>query len=282
MLSGMKALLDGAEKGGYAVGGFNCPTLENVLAVVKAAEECQKPVILSFPQVHEKTVPLEVIAPILLHAAREAGVPICVHLDHGSSLEYIRRALELGFNSVMYDGSRLPLEENIRRTREVVELARRYGADVEAELGGISGEEAGIATGAEGAAVLTDPEEAVRFAAETGIDSLAASIGTAHGFYTAPPKLDFRRMEEIHRRTGLPLVMHGGSGVSDADYALAIQKGIRKINYYSYMAKAGVEGVRGLMAQKDVKYFHELALAAIDSMEADVEQAIRRFCPGDR
>lgn len=279
MLVSMKALMEQAEKETYAVGAFNCPTLENVCAVVRAAEGCKKPVILSFPQVHEKTIPLKTIAPILLRAAEDAEVPVCVHLDHGSTPEYIRQALELGFNSVMYDGSRLSLEENIRNTKAVVEMAKGFGADVEAELGGISGDEAGIAAGEPSAAALTDPEEAVRFVRETGIDSLAASIGTAHGFYKAAPKIDFARIREIHRRTGIPLVMHGGSGVSEGDYAVAIQKGIRKINYYSYMAKAGVEGIKKLLAGKDVKYFHELAIAAMDEMERDVRSAICLFYP---
>ena len=279
MLTSMKELLADAELNNYAVGGFNCPTLEYVVAVVRAAEYCNKPVVLSFPQVHERTIPLTVMAPILLDAARNAPVPVCVHLDHGSTVEYIHKALDLGFNSVMYDGSKLPLEENIKTTRAVVALAQKYGADVEAELGGISGDEAGISTGAT-STKLTDPDEAVRFVAETGIGSLAASIGTAHGFYTEAPSIDFARIDAIHKRTGVPLVMHGGSGVSDEDYGKSIALGIRKVNYYSYMAKAGVDGVKKLMASKDVKYFHELAVAAQDAMEQDVRQAISLFHSG--
>lgn len=279
MLVSMKQLLADAERGDYAVGCFNCTTLENVMAVVGAAEESGKSVILGFPQVHERTVPLEVIGPILVRAAERAAVPVCVHLDHGSTIGYLARALELGFNSVMYDGSRLSLEENIAQTKKVVELAKRYGACVEAELGGISGDEAGISVGEDAAAALTDPDEAARFAAETGVDTLAASIGTAHGFYRLPPRLDFPRIGEIRRRTGLPLVMHGGSGVSEPDYRTAIHLGIRKINYYSYMAKAGVDGVKRLLGEKDVKYFHELALAAAEEMRRDAASAIRLFHP---
>lgn len=242
MLVTMKTMLADAQRGNYAVGGFNCPGLEYVLAV-------------------------------------DAGVPVCVHLDHGSDIDYIHRALDLGFNSVMYDGSKLSLRENIENTQAVVELARRYGADVEAELGGIAGDEAGISTGETVNAAITDPAQAVRFVRETGVDSLAASIGTAHGFYTAPPKLDFARIEEIHQRTGVPLVMHGGSGVSERDYAAAISKGIRKINYYSYMAKAGADGIKNLLEHKNVNYFHELAVVAVGAMEQDVKQAICLFHP---
>lgn len=276
MLVSMHELLAEAEKGNYAVGGFNCPTLENVYGVIQAAEKHKSPVILSFPQVHEKTVPLQVIAPILLQAAKAAKVPVCVHLDHGSTIEYIEKALQLGFNSVMYDGSRLPLAENIKNTRAVVKMAEKYHADVEAELGGIAGDEAGIASGST-ESKLTDVNEAARFARETGINSLAASIGTAHGFYTAAPKIDFARIEEIHKRTGLSLVMHGGSGVSDEDYHKSINLGIRKVNYYSYMAKAGVDGIKALLAEKDVKYFHELAIAARDAMAYDVGKALELF-----
>lgn len=276
MLVSMRELLADAEKNNYAVGGFNCPTLENVYGVMQAAEKEQVPVILSFPQVHERTVPLKVIGPILLQAARDAKVPVCVHLDHGSTVAYVEEALQLGFNSVMYDGSKLSLAENIRNTQAVVKLARKYQADVEAELGGIAGDEAGISSG-DTESKLTDIYEAVEFVQATGVNSLAASIGTAHGFYTEVPKIDFRRIEEIHRKTGLPLVMHGGSGVSDEDYHKAINLGIRKVNYYSYMAKAGVEGVKALLAEKNVKYFHELAIAAKDAMAGDVAKALRLF-----
>lgn len=276
MLVSMREILADAEKNNYAVGGFNCPTLENVYGVMRAAEKEQAPVILSFPQVHEKTVPLKVIGPILLQAARDAKVPVCVHLDHGSTVAYVEEALQLGFNSVMYDGSKLSLAENIRNTQAVVKLARKYQADVEAELGGIAGDEAGISSG-DTESKLTDIYEAVEFVQATGVNSLAASIGTAHGFYTEAPKIDFRRIEEIHRKTGLPLVMHGGSGVSDEDYHKAINLGIRKVNYYSYMAKAGVEGVKALLAEKNVKYFHELAIVAKDAMAEDVAKALRLF-----
>ena len=276
MLVSMRELLADAEKNNYAVGGFNCPTLENVYGVMQAAEKEKVPVILSFPQVHERTVPLKVIGPILLQAARDAKVPVCVHLDHGSTVAYVEEALRLGFNSVMYDGSKLSLAENIRNTQAVVKLARKYQADVEAELGGIAGDEAGISSG-DTESKLTDIDEAIEFVQATGVNSLAASIGTAHGFYTEAPKIDFRRIEEIHRKTGLPLVMHGGSGVSDEDYHKAINLGIRKVNYYSYMAKAGVEGVKALLAEKNVKYFHELAIAAKDAMAGDVAKALRLF-----
>lgn len=280
MLIDMKTLMEKAEEGKFAVGSFNCTTLEMVRAVVLAAEETRKPVILSFPQVHERTIPLAVIAPVLIHAAKNSTVPICVHLDHGTTIDYIRNALELGIRSVMYDGSHLPLKENIATTKAVVKMAAQYGADVEAELGGIAGDESGIATEVVTHANQTDPDEAAQFVRLTGITTLAASIGTAHGFYTESPKINFDRIEEIRQRTGIPLVMHGGSGVSKADITVAIAKGIRKINYYSYMAKAGVTGTKALLAEKEVSYFHEIASAATNAMKKDVKKAIQLFHPG--
>lgn len=277
MLVHMKKLLEEAEKKIYAVGCFNCPTLENVYAVIRAAETCNRSVILSFPQVHENTIPLRVMGPILLNAAKDASVQVCVHLDHADSLDYIQKALELGFPSVMYDGSALSFEENVKNSKAVVQMAHEYGAEVEAELGGISGEEAGISSGHMVETKLTDVEEAVSFVRETNIDFLAPSIGTAHGFYEKVPHLDFERISAIHEKTKIPLVLHGGSGISEEDYRTVIDRGMRKINYYSYMAKAGADGVKQLFEKKNVKYFHDIALTAMDSMEADVRKAIILF-----
>ncbi len=278
MLVKMTDLLKQAERDNIAIGCFNCVDLESVIAVTRAAEICGKPVILGFPQVHEKTIPLRVIGPILLDTAERTDAPVCVHLDHGSSIDYILDALKMGFPSVMYDGSHLQLEDNIANTAKVVALAKEYGSAVEAELGGIEGDEAGVAgTTAQTGARLTDPEDAIRFAEETGIDSLAASIGTAHGFYTAAPRLDFDLIDKIHHKTGLPLVMHGGSGVSEEDYLKAISLGIRKINYFSYMSKAGTDSVKAVLKEKDVKYYHELTIAATMGMQQNVQKAIKLF-----
>ena len=275
MLVTLNEILSMVKEQNCAVGAFNTPNLECITAVINAAEKLNVPVILSHAELHEEAAPLAVIGPVMVQAAKAAKVPVCVHLDHCEDLDYMVQALEMGFNGVMYDGSTLPHEENVANTKKAVELARKYGADVEAELGRMPSREGGE-TEADGP-VYTDPDLAVEFCRETGIDALAPSFGTAHGVYKSKPVLDLDRVKVISELTGLPLVMHGGSGVSDEDYRVAIRNGIRKVNYYTYMAKAGVAAVREMLEQGDVTYFHDLAKAAQDAMEANVEKAMRVF-----
>ena len=210
-----------------------------------------------------------------MEAAKAAKVPVCVHLDHCETLSYMQEALDIGFTGVMYDGSTLPYEENLENTKKAVALAKNYNCGVEAELGALASREGGAANAS--GPVYTDPEEAVVFCRETGIDALAPSFGTAHGIYKAKPVLDLERVRVIAEKTGLPLVMHGGSGVSPEDYRTGIKNGLRKINYYSYMSKAGTQAVKDLLAKEDVTFFHDLALAAEKAMSADAEKAMRVF-----
>ena len=278
MLASLKEVMEMADKGGYAVGAFNTPNLENLLAVIHNAEEMNVPVIISHAQLHEEIAPLADIGPVMVYAAKKAKVKVCVHLDHGEDLEYLEKALELGFTSVMYDGSLLSYEENVANTQKAVALAKKFGADVEAEIGVMGGREAGASDTAKKAEdMYTDPDVAEKFVKETGIDALAASFGTAHGIYKAKPKLDFDRIEKIRAKIGIPLVMHGGSGVSPEDYRMAISKGVRKINYYSYMANAGVKASKELLDTQEVTYFHEIAMAAQNAMKADVLKAMKVF-----
>ena len=257
------------------IGAFNTPNLECLNAVLDAAEELNVPVIISHAELHESVSPLAVIGPVMVAAAKRAKVPVCVHLDHCETLSYMQEALEMGFTGVMYDGSALSYEENVANTKIAVAMAKKYGANVEAEIGTLASREDGGAAAA--GPVYTDPDLAVKFCTETGIDALAPSFGTAHGIYKAKPVLDLERVKVISEKTGLPLVMHGGSGVSDDDYRIAIQNGIRKVNYYSYMSKAGVNAVKAMLDSEDVTFFHDLALAAQKAMEADVEKAMRVF-----
>lgn len=223
-------------------------------------------------------MPLHKIGPIMIQCAKNADVPVCVHLDHGENLPYLEKALELGFTSIMYDGSLLSYEENVSNTIKAVELARKYNASVEAEIGILGGREAGSSDAGKNVEDLyTDPDLAEKFVKETGIDALAASFGTAHGFYKVKPKLDFDRIEKIKALVDTPLVMHGGSGVSPEDYTIAINKGIRKINYYSYMSRAGVNGATKLLKEREVEFFHDLVVAAVDSMKEDIEKAMKVF-----
>ena len=278
MLVNLNEVLKIGEEKKIAVGSFNCPNLENIMAVLRNAEELDVPVILMHAEVHEEVVPLKIIAPVLLALAKASTVPVCVHLDHGITLEYVQRALEAGFTSIMFDGSLLPYDENVDKTKKTVEMAKKYGASVEGEIGILGGREAGSSGPAlKVEDMYTDPDLAKKFVEETGIDALAASFGTAHGFYKVAPKLDFDRIEKINGLVDIPLVMHGGSGVSEADYRTAISKGIRKINYYSYMAKAGVDGVNALLEKEEPMFYHEIANAAIDNMTKNVGKAMRVF-----
>ena len=273
MLVTLKEILAIANARSCAVGSFNTPNMAGIRAVIAAAEELNEPVILMHAQVHEEMglCKMDEIAPVMLFFADRASVPVCVHLDHGTDLDYIKRGLDIGFSSVMYDGSTLDEKLNFANTSIAVGMASACGASVEAEIGSMGVRESG-AEGGE--SIYTDPDDAERFARETGIDALACAFGTAHGLYLKQPKLDFDRLKKIASLTSVPLVMHGGSGVSHADYKRVIELGIRKINYYTYMAKAGGSAVCDL---GDKTFYHDIELAAIDGMKADVMSAMRVF-----
>ena len=279
MLVTLKEILKIAEAKKIAVGSFNTPNLESAMAVLKAAEAQNQPVILMHAEIHETMMPIDIIGPIMVSLADKAAVPVCVHLDHGATLSYLKHAMELGFTSIMYDGSVLPYDENYANTCIAVMMAKRYGASVEAEIGVLLRKE--TAAGApepepeeevDPSSMYTDPELARKFSEDTGIDALACSFGTAHGIYTKAPKLDFVRLEKIHQVVKVPIVMHGGSGVSPDDYRRAISCGVRKINYYTYMAKAGGEAV--IRSTDSVKYFHDLYSTGISYKENNENDAL--------
>ena len=275
MLVNLVEILKMAAEKKCAIGAFNTPNLECVNAVLAAAEGLKVPVILMHAQIHEEVSPLETIGPVLVQSAKSAKVPVCAHLDHCEDLGYMAKALEIGFTGVMYDGSTLPYGENLANTKKAVAMAKKYNCGVEAELGALASREGGTANAA--GPVYTDPDEAAAFCKETGIDALAPSFGTAHGIYKARPVLDLNRVKVISEKTGLPLVMHGGSGVSTEDYRTGIANGLRKINYYSYMSKAGTNAVKELLEKEDVTFFHDLALAAERAMRLDAVKAMRIF-----
>ena len=275
MKTSLKQVMTWAEGRNAAVGAFNTPTFEALTAVLSGAEKLGVPVIISHAELHEaEGAALETFGPLMVWAAERAKVPVCVHLDHGEHADYIFRAMEMGFTSVMIDASARDYDGNVAATREVVARAHAAGVDVEAEIGSLASREGG---GEGGSAVYTDPELARRFVADTGINALAASFGTAHGIYKAKPILDFDRIRRIHELTGLPLVMHGGSGVSHEDYRKAIACGIRKVNYYSYMARAGRNAVASRLETADTTFFHILAAEATKAMEEDATVAMRVF-----
>ncbi len=273
MLVTLESILKIAEAKKCAIGSFNTPNLTSLQAVIRGAEELNQPVIIMHAQVHEEMglCKMEEIAPIMLFMADRASVPVCVHLDHGTDLDYIKKGLDLGFTSVMYDGSELSTELNYANTAITVEMAKHCNASVEAEIGTMGARESG-ADGGE--SIYTNPEDAENFVKETGIDALACAFGTAHGLYLKQPKLDFERLSEIKSKVAVPLVMHGGSGVSHEDYRKVIELGIRKINYYTYMSKAGGAAVSKL---SDKTFFHDIEVTACLGMKADVQNAINVF-----
>lgn len=225
----LRDVLGKAEKGGYAVGAFNANNMEIVQAIIESAVEERSPVIIQASQGAIKYAGLDFIVAMVKAAAESADVPVVLHLDHGTDFDQVMRCIRRGFSSVMIDGSRLPLEENISITKKVLEVARAVGVSVEAELGKIGGTEDDISV-SERDALFTDPQEAKTFIEETGVDALAVAIGTAHGVYKGEPRLDFPRLKKIKELTYVPIVLHGSSGVPDDAIRKAVELGVSKIN----------------------------------------------------
>lgn len=290
MLVSLKELMKAASEGGYAVGAFNVSNLESLMAIMEAAEETGHGVILNYAEVHAPFLSMEQAAVIMLDAARNASVPVCVHLDHGSSMEACIRAIRLGFTSVMLDASAEDYETNVRATDQIVRLAHSVGVTVEAELGHIFSSNMGLAESPEEAETLdsyesaddvyTDPATAKDFVERTEVDVLAIAFGTTHGIYTKKPVLDLDRITKIRQAIDIPFVMHGGSGLSKEEFQTAIQNGIRKINYYTYMTLAGGKAVKEAMDQKGADenvFFQDIPMIAVRAMKENVKQAIRVF-----
>ncbi|MGE5423271.1 MAG: class II fructose-1,6-bisphosphate aldolase, partial [Ignavibacteriales bacterium] len=235
-------------KEGYAVGAFNANNMEIIQAIAEAAEKEKAPVIMQASQGAIKYAGLDYIIGIVKIAADNCRVPIALHLDHGTSFDQVVQCIRGGFSSVMYDGSKLPLEENIRITQKVMDIARPIGVSVEGELGKIGGTEDDISVD-DRDALFTDPEEARLFAEKTGVDSLAIAIGTAHGQYKGEPKLDFDRLSRIHGLVNIPIVLHGSSGVPDDAVRRAISLGVRKVNIDTNIREAFVWKLREEIAK---------------------------------
>ena len=275
MLITLKNILKMAESKDMAIAAFNVTSLEGVLAVIEAAEDEDTPVILQFANAaHSKYISLEDIGRVMVAFANKSKVPVCVHLDHGNNFDEIKRALDLGFTSIMYDGSELSLKQNIANTKYAKILADEYGASIEAELGsmGTEGENENIL------GAYTDPEVARVFVNETGIDALAASFGTVHGIYKSRPNLDFDIISGIRKLSGIPVVMHGGSGISDSDFKKCIDCGVRKINYYTYAAKYAGDAIRDMVKDKTVNiYSHDILVEIRRNMVETYKETIRVF-----
>lgn len=233
MLVNLNEVLPAARKGGYAVGLFNTVNLEMAKGVLAAAEETRSPVIIGTAEILLPYASLEELAYFLIPMAKKATVPVVVHYDHGLTLEKIREAMALGFSSVMYDCSTLDFEGNCRAVAELTREAHARGVSVEAELGHVGANEAGGEAASADESIYTEPEEARRFWDATGVDALAVAIGTAHGAYKSTPRLDFERLREIAGIVPAPLVLHGGSGLSEQDFRAAVRDGIAKVNIFT-------------------------------------------------
>lgn len=266
-----KELLLDAQKNHYAVGAFNVENMEMMQAVIAAAEAENAPVILQTTPSTLRYADTSLYSAMAKAVAEKASVPVAIHLDHGSSFDLCEKAAKDGYTSLMIDGSKLSLDENIALTKKVVDIAKAYDAcpTVEAELGKLGGKEDDVEV-KEGEDTCTDPAEAIRFVEETGIDSLAVAIGTAHGFYKGTPKLEFERLAEIRNSVAVPLVLHGSSGIPDDDVKKAISLGICKVNFATELRVAYSEAVKKHIADDpsvyDPKKYGEAGRAAVTEL----------------
>ena len=270
-LTSMIPLLKAARSGGYAVGQFNFHNMDGLLAILGAAEEKESPVILG-----PLFLPPRAIMSMVRELAGEASAPIAVTLDHGQSFDQCMQCVRAGYTDVMLDTSALPFEENARESRRVADAAHAAGVGVEGEIGHVGmGED--YEDYSRIASDFTGPEEAARYVEESGVDAVAVAIGTAHGHYKGEPKLDFDRLAEIRGAVEAPLVLHGGSGVTDDDFRKAIGSGISKVNIYTHLADAALEAVRSQVSDPDLKHFFQLQYASQQAMRQVVEHYMDVF-----
>lgn len=273
-LVSLKTLIGRAAENGTAAGAFSVGNMEMIRGAVKAAEELNTPIILQIAEVRLKTSPLELIGPMMLAAAKNSALPICVHLDHGLTLDTVKLALSLGFSSVMFDGSLLPFEENIRNVKTVCDLAKEKGVSVEAELGVVGGNEG------EGKAheiKCTDPLLAKEFCERTGVDALAVAIGNAHGHYPVSPELRTDVLEEINKICPTPLVLHGGSGITPEMFRECIRHGVRKVNIATAGFDAMTAGAKNYLANEAKPNFFGLSEAEMLGVYENTKKHINIF-----
>ncbi len=278
-LVSMKKLLDRAYAEKYAIGAFNIIDLCFLEAIIDAARATRSPVILNIAEVHFPYVTIEHIVPVLRAIAAEETFDIALNLDHGTSFGAIERAIAAGFGSIMFDGSSLGFEENVRQSAEIVKICRPKNITVEAELGAVGGAEGGALVGSADPALYTDAAQAEEFVRRSGIDALAVAIGNSHGRYRGEPKLDFVRLDAIRRRTGVPLVLHGGSGIAADDFRKAISLGIAKINFYTGMSEAAIASAKASLEQAGGYYNdYPVMIASIrENVSAVVAEQMRIF-----
>ena len=258
----------------FAIGAFNVSNMEMAWGAIQAAEELETPLILQIAEGRLRYSPLDLLGEVMLAAARKCKLPTAVHLDHGSTLETIKLALKLGFTSVMFDGSKYPLDENIKRTREVVKMAHAAGAAVEAEIGRVGGAEGDYKSVD---VLVTSVDEAKRFAEETEVDALAVAIGTAHGNYTVQPQLRIDRLKEIFDAVQTPLVLHGGTGLTADDFRNCIANGIKKINIATASYDNSAKKIREVCATNPQAKFFDFSDAIVRGTRENVAKHMQIF-----
>lgn len=284
MLVNLNDVLKPAQKGKYAVGLFNAVNLELARGIIAAAEKTHSPVIMGTAEVLLPYGPLEEVSYYLIPMAKKANVPVVVHLDHGLKKETCIKALELGFTSIMYDCSTDPYEVNVEKVKEMAEIAHAHGATIEGELGHV-GDNEGSAEGSshleDPSKYFTDPKMAKDFVEKTKVDALAIAVGNAHGAYKLPPKLDFERIKTIAKTVDVPLVLHGGSGLSDNDFKKAIELGISKVNIFTDINIAAVKAEFKAFSSVD-KGIIDLIPAAVEGTKQEVIKKLELFGSNDK
>lgn len=274
-LVSLKEILTEARERRYGVLSLLGGNLEMVIGQIMAAEEKGSPLILVFNQELTPKVPIKLGISLIVNAAKRARVPVATSLDHGRSLESIVKTIYLGSSSVMFDGSTLPYEENIKETKEVVRIAHAVGVSVEAELGSIAGSSVALEErGPESS--FTDPDVAADFAERTGVDALAISFGNVHGVYRGEPHLDLERVRKIHSVVDIPLVMHGASGLDESEYKKIVESGISKVCYYTTMARGVCNDLGTMMADagQSAILYHDVISRAIDYFYTETKKLI--------
>lgn len=265
-----KEMLLNAQKGGYAVGAFNAENMEMVKAIIQAAEDLKAPVMIQTTPSTIKYGTLDTYAAIVAAEAKKASVPVCLHLDHGSSFELAMQAIQAGYSSVMIDGSKLDFEGNVEVSKKVADVAAALNIPCEAELGKVGGKEDELEAEAD---TNTDPKEAQEFVERTGVTSLAVAIGTAHGFYVGTPVLDKERLSEIREVVDIPLVLHGASGLTEDDVKDCVKRGICKVNFATELRVAYTKAVKELLEEKpdtfDPKAYGKAGIAAVKELVMD-------------
>lgn len=285
MLVNMNDVLLPAKKGGYAVGLFNSVNLEMARGIIEAAEKLRAPVIMGTAEIFLPVGPLEELSYFLIPMAKKAKVPVVIHLDHGLKKETCIQALELGFTSIMYDCSMDSYEDNVAKVKEMADIAHSYGATIEGELGQVGDNEdssEGNLYFEDPTKYYTDPLMAKDFVEKTGVDALAISVGTAHGAYKLPPKLDFERIKTIANTISVPLVLHGGSGLTDDDFRRAISQGISKVNIFTDLNLAAANAEKELLMAHDNKGVTDLIPLIVDSVRDETMKKMMLFSSNDR